>query len=95
VCWVAPALQHPNATLLTSAYVSRMETGPSGHEVTAVDVEGDGMREAYSAGIVVVSAGAINSAALLLRAANDRHPDGLVNSSGVVRAMTRATSTRP
>jgi choline dehydrogenase-like flavoprotein len=33
---------------------------------------------------VVVSAGAVNSAALLLRSASDQHPDGLANSSGVV-----------
>ena len=42
------------------------------------------MRETYSAGLVVVSAGAINSAALLLRSANDRHPRGLANGSDVV-----------
>ena len=42
------------------------------------------MRESYSADIVVVSAGAINSAALLLRSANERHPRGLANSSDVV-----------
>ena len=34
--------------------------------------------------VVVVACGAINSAALLLRSANDRHPRGLANSSGVV-----------
>ena len=34
--------------------------------------------------IVVVSAGAVNSAALLLRSANEDHPHGLANSSGVV-----------
>jgi len=33
---------------------------------------------------VVVSCGAINSAALLLRSANDKHPQGLANSSDVV-----------
>ena len=33
---------------------------------------------------MVASCGAINSAALLLRSASDRHPDGLANSSGVV-----------
>jgi len=33
---------------------------------------------------VVVSAGAINSAALLLRSASDRHPKGLANGSDVV-----------
>jgi choline dehydrogenase-like flavoprotein len=34
--------------------------------------------------VVVVAAGAINTAALLLRSANERHPDGMGNSSGVV-----------
>src|SRR5574339_361082 len=38
----------------------------------------------YSADIVVAACGAINSAALLLRSANDRHPHGLANGSGVV-----------
>jgi choline dehydrogenase-like flavoprotein len=36
------------------------------------------------ADIVVSSAGAVNSAALLLRSRNDRHPNGLANSSGLV-----------
>ena len=34
--------------------------------------------------MVVVSCGAINSAALLLRSANDKHPRGLANGSDVV-----------
>ncbi len=34
--------------------------------------------------VVVVSCGAINSAALLLRSANDKHPRGLANSSDIV-----------
>jgi choline dehydrogenase-like flavoprotein len=34
--------------------------------------------------MIVVSCGAINSAALLLRSANEAHPNGLANSSGVV-----------
>ena len=33
---------------------------------------------------MVVACGAVNSAALLLRSANDQHPDGLANGSGVV-----------
>ena len=83
VC-VDPALAHANATLLTGAYVRRLETSHSGREVTRVVVERDGATEAYSADLVVVSAGAINSAALLLRSASDRHPQGLANGSGVV-----------
>jgi choline dehydrogenase-like flavoprotein len=83
VC-VDPALAHPNVTLLTGAYVSRLETSPSGREVTQIVVERDGAGEVYSADVVVVAGGAINSAALLLRSANDQHPSGLGNRSGVV-----------
>ncbi len=84
VCAVDPALQHSNVTLLTGACVKRLETGPSGREVTGVVVQRDGQEERYSAEIVVASCGAINSAALLLRSADDRHPRGLANSSNVV-----------
>jgi choline dehydrogenase-like flavoprotein len=84
VCCVDPALQHQNVTLLTNAHVSRLETSYSGREVTAIHVARNGRQEVYSADIVVVSCGAINSAALLLRSANDKHPNGLANRSGVV-----------
>ncbi len=83
VC-VDPALEHKNVTLLRNAYVSRLETGASGREVTKVHVERNGSKETYSGSIVVVSCGAINSAALLLRSANDKHPKGMANSSDVV-----------
>jgi choline dehydrogenase-like flavoprotein len=84
VCCVEPALQYPNVTLRTNAHVTRLETDGTGRSVDTVVVERDGEREEYSADAVVVSCGAINSAALLLSSANDRHPDGLGNSSGVV-----------
>jgi choline dehydrogenase-like flavoprotein len=83
VC-VDPALAHPNATLLTGAHVTRLETSASGREVTRVVVERGDQAEVYSADVVVVSAGAINSAALLLRSASGAHPRGLANGSGVV-----------
>jgi choline dehydrogenase-like flavoprotein len=44
----------------------------------------NGEQETYTADIVVSSCGAINSAALLLRSANDKHPHGLANSSNMV-----------
>jgi choline dehydrogenase-like flavoprotein len=81
---VDPALEHANVTLRTNAYVERLETSPSGAEVTKVIVKRNGVREECSAGIVVLSCGAINSAALLLRSANSRHPRGLANRSDVV-----------
>jgi choline dehydrogenase-like flavoprotein len=84
VICVDPALKRPNVTLLTNAYVSRLETDASGRAVTRVHVERDGARETYSGSIVVVSCGAINSAALLLRSASDRHARGLANGSDQV-----------
>ncbi|MEP6669026.1 MAG: GMC family oxidoreductase [Chthoniobacter sp.] len=84
VCAVDPALECPNVTLMTEAKVTRLETSASGREVTGVLVERRGTTERYSAEIVIVAGGAINSAALLLRSANDRHPQGLANGSGVV-----------
>jgi choline dehydrogenase-like flavoprotein len=83
VC-VEPALRHPNVTLLTNAQVTRLETGGDGRTVTRVVAQRDGVREEYAADVVVVACGAINSAALLLRSASERHPDGLGNGSGVV-----------
>ena len=84
VLCIEPALRHPNVTLLTGAYVERLETSASGREVTGVVVKRDDRTERYAANLVVVSAGAINSAALLLRSANERHPNGLANGSDVV-----------
>jgi choline dehydrogenase-like flavoprotein len=84
VMCVDPALAHPNVELMTNAMVQTLETSPSGREVTTVVVSRGSETLRLSADIVVVSAGAINSAALLLRSANDRHPHGLANGSDVV-----------
>jgi choline dehydrogenase-like flavoprotein len=76
---------HPdNFTLLTDAYVSRLETDQAGRSVSLVHVVRDGKQEEYAADIVVVACGALSSALLLLRSANDRHPHGLANGSGMV-----------
>jgi choline dehydrogenase-like flavoprotein len=75
---------HPNVTLLTGAYASKLGTDPSGHTVNAVQVERGGTRETYSADIVVIACGALSSALLLLRSANDKHPHGLANGSDQV-----------
>ncbi|MBP1605692.1 MAG: livQ 7 [Acidobacteria bacterium] len=84
VCCVRPATQQPNVTLWTNAYARRLLTDPAGRTVEAVEVERNGETLRVEASVVVVSCGAVNSAALLLRSANDRHPEGLANSSGLV-----------
>jgi choline dehydrogenase-like flavoprotein len=84
VCAVQPALESPSVELWTRAFARRLLTDPSGRNVTAVEVERDGETLRVTAGIVVVSCGAVNSAALLLRSANSMHPNGLANRSGLV-----------
>ena len=84
VICVDPALEYPNVSLMTNARVTRLVTSPSGREVTGVAIKRGGVEEIVSGDIVVSSCGAINSAALLLRSATDRHPQGLANGSGVV-----------
>ncbi len=81
---VRPALQSPNVQLMTDTKVLRLLTSPSGREITAVEAEQNGTTCRFQANIVVVACGAINSAILLLRSANDKHPRGLANSSDQV-----------
>src|SRR4051794_14123712 len=83
VC-VRPALEQRGVTMRTHARVERLEVDASGRSIEQVVVDRNGSQETYSADIVVVSCGAVNSAALLLRSASDQHPRGLANSSDVV-----------
>ena len=84
VCCVDPALEYPNVTLMPETLVTQLETDTTGRRVAKVHTERKGGKEILSADIVVVAAGAINSAALLLRSANEKHPRGLANGSDVV-----------
>jgi choline dehydrogenase-like flavoprotein len=81
---VIPALRHPNVSLMTEAFVTRLRTDPTGRSVTAVDIQHPSGPMQLSADIVVVACGAVNTAALLLRSADDKHPNGLANSSDQV-----------
>jgi len=83
---IRPALAaHPNLALMTRTTVERLLTDAGGRSVTGVAVTlPDGSPHTLTADIVVLSAGAILSAALLLRSANDKHPHGLANSSDMV-----------
>lgn len=81
---VRPVLDAPNVTLLTETKAERLLTDPTGRTVTGVEAVIDGDPVVLRADLFVVSCGAINSAALLLRSANDRHPRGLANGSGLL-----------
>ena len=84
VCCVQPTLSRPTVTLWTNALARRVITNQSGTRVTTVEIERDGKTQTVETALVVVACGAVNSAALLLRSANDRYPNGLANSSGLV-----------
>ncbi|MDG4900892.1 MULTISPECIES: GMC family oxidoreductase [unclassified Mesorhizobium] len=75
------ALNSSNVSLVTGANVVRLETDPMGRKVTAAVFLKDGVERRISAGIFAVAAGAVQSAALLLRSANAAHPRGLANGS--------------
>ncbi len=74
----------PNVTLMTNARVKRLDTDRSGRSVTDIVVDGPDGEQKVRGDIVVVAAGAINSAALFLRSKNAAHPAGLANSSDQV-----------
>jgi choline dehydrogenase-like flavoprotein len=81
---VRPVLDRPNVTLRVDAEVLRLETDASGRTVTGAVVSRGGQTETYTGDIVVVAAGAANSARILLRSASDSHPAGLANGSSQV-----------
>ena len=82
VCAVDPALATGSARLSTGVRVERLVTDASGRRVVeAVGVGPDGPVTVHGRRFVV-SAGAANSAALLLASSSAEHPDGLGNSSG-------------
>jgi len=78
---LASALAHPNVSLVTGADVTRLETDAAGRRVIAAVYRKDGAEHRISAGRFAVAAGAVQSAALLLRSSSTAHPAGLGNSS--------------
>jgi choline dehydrogenase-like flavoprotein len=81
---ITPALDLGDVTLKTGARVVALHTNPTGTRVKGVEAEINGQSYLFSGDLIVLSCGAVNSAALLLRSANDRHPRGLANGSDLV-----------
>jgi choline dehydrogenase-like flavoprotein len=78
------ALLLPNVTLLTGAHVDKLITDLSGKRIAVVEVTRGSEKLSFESDIVVLSAGAVNSAAILLRSSGRQLPNGLANSSGMV-----------
>ena len=81
---VEPAIRFGNTTLLRNAKALKLVTGSNGREVRSVEAVVEGESRSFTGGIVAVCCGAVKSAELLLRSADERHPQGLSNESDQV-----------
>lgn len=81
---LAQALRSPTTRLVTGARVERLLVAPDGRRIEGVEYVLHGERRHLRAGTVILAAGAVNSAALLLRSATDACPKGVANSCDVV-----------
>lgn len=82
-CALAPAVAGGIVRLLTGARITRIELDGNGRVRRLVgEIEGEPLE--VTAGAFVLSAGAANSAALLLASRTDDRPTGVANSSGLV-----------
>lgn len=84
LCSLAKALEHPNVELMTNTKVLRLNTNEAGNAVTEIVVEQNGETKTLIAELVILSAGAVNSAAVLLESKSEKFPDGLANASDQV-----------
>lgn len=76
-CALNEALKHDNVSLVSGAHVQYLSCDPETHRICEVTYVKDGEVHTLKAGTFVLCAGAVQSAALLLRS-------GLANSSGYV-----------
>ena len=80
---ISKALRHNSVRLETGCKVIRLIANKCGR-ITAVEYQQGNHVIQISSKIVILSAGAVNSAALLLQSANDHFPNGLANRSDQV-----------
>lgn len=73
-----------NVDLVINALVTKLETSDDGKRITRIVATINGEETIFEGDTVILGCGAVNSAALLLKSANDKHPNGLANSSGQV-----------
>ena len=81
---LAKALCYKNVRLQTGSRVTRLKTVADGKRIEKVCFIKDGQEQELSPKLVILSAGAVQSAALLLRSASAQQSQGLANSSGQV-----------
>ncbi|MEY2341235.1 GMC family oxidoreductase [Acidithiobacillus sp. IBUN Pt1247-S3] len=80
VCGVRPALEHNNVNLRCNERVRKILLANDGKTVSGVETD----HGRFTARVVVLAAGAVNSAALLLASRSEVFPNGLANRSDQV-----------
>lgn len=81
-CGIDPAVATGHVRVLTDTKIDRLVA--EADRIVAVEGTREGEPVQITAGAFVVSAGAANSAALLLKSADDDNPKGLANRTGLV-----------
>lgn len=79
-----PLLAHPDVRLERNAEVTRLIADGAGQHIVAAEMRQHGEILRVEAQVFVLSAGAINSALILLRSACEAAPNGIANRSDVV-----------
>lgn len=80
-CALDPAMATGHVRLATGTRVHRVVTDGTGRRVSHLIAQGADGAVTVSGGRFVLAAGAVNSAAILLSSADDKHPRGLANGS--------------
>jgi choline dehydrogenase-like flavoprotein len=83
-CGVDPAIATGNATLIEGIEIYKLEHDETGKTITSAKARKNGEEYEIHAKIFILSGGAANSAALLLKSKSSKYPHGLANSSGLV-----------
>ncbi|MCP9174593.1 GMC oxidoreductase [Acinetobacter baumannii] len=78
------AIQYRNVRLQTNSKVLHLKTSPTTNRIEEVIYTLNGELQSIKPKLVILSAGAIHSAALLLRSKNSQNKNGLANSSDMV-----------
>ncbi|WP_433502651.1 GMC oxidoreductase [Pseudonocardia halophobica] len=81
---VVPALQAGRVTMMVRTEVTRLLTSDDGRRIVAAEARHQGRIIRINAKRVALAAGAVNTAALLMRSATRAQPHGLANSSGLL-----------
>lgn len=81
---IRPIMHDSNITLMIDAMVEKLITNEAGDQISGVETIVNGEKITFTGETIIVSCGAINSAALFLKSANEKHPNGLANKSDQV-----------